>query len=178
LFKAITGKKNSPDSAEEEAASSAERSFEDPEQAERTRRIREDIQRKIAQRNRGGDAPTAPTESREPTGMPELPPIFREILMPEVPRPAPARAAVSHLESQRMAEILEQQAALTEQLKQAKEMKALAQRRRDYEEVTSDKTVAAVTAQTGALKDDLRNPAALRRAFVLREVLGPPVALR
>jgi len=26
--------------------------------------------------------------------------------------------------------------------------------------------------------DDLRSPQALRRAFVLREVLGPPVALR
>ena len=26
--------------------------------------------------------------------------------------------------------------------------------------------------------DDLRDPAALRRAFILREVLGPPVGLR
>jgi hypothetical protein len=30
----------------------------------------------------------------------------------------------------------------------------------------------------GELMDDLRDPQALRRAFVLREVLGPPVALR
>lgn len=165
---------------EEEAAPSAERSFEDPELAERTRKIREDIQRKIAQRARGGEAPQpVPAERREPVdNLPELPPILREILMPEAPRPAPARPAVSHVESQRMAEILEQQAALAEQLKQAKEMKALAAKRAQFEEATADKTGAAVAAQTGALRDDLRNPAALRRAFVLREVLGPPLALR
>jgi hypothetical protein len=177
MFKAITGKKGAE---EEEGAPSPERSFEDPELAERTRKIREDIQRKIAQRSKGGEAPPAPApaERREPDDMPELPPIFREILQPEAPRPAPARAAVSHAEAQRMAEILEQQAALAEQLKQAKEMKALAAKRAQFEEATADKTGAAKVAQTGALKDDLRDPAALRRAFVLREVLGPPLALR
>lgn len=160
---------------ESDAAPSPERSFEDPELSERTRRIREEIQRKIAQRN---SAPTsAPPLSSEPADAPELPPIFREIFAPE-PRPVPARPAVSHAESVRTAEILEQQAALAEQLKQAKEMKAAALRRQQYEAEIADKQVAAVVAQTGALKDDLRNPAALRRAFVLREVLGPPVALR
>jgi hypothetical protein len=38
-------------------------------------------------------------------------------------------------------------------------------------------TAAGVTAPANRLRPDLRNPAGLRRAVVLREVLGPPVGL-
>jgi hypothetical protein len=41
-----------------------------------------------------------------------------------------------------------------------------------------DQEHAALVIGRNAVLDDLRDPAALKRAFVLREVLGPPVALR
>jgi hypothetical protein len=143
-----------------------EKTFEDPELAERTRRIREEIQRKIEQRARGPvyAAPAA------------APPVLREVMPPPVP--VPSRAAAKQQEVQRHAEILEQQAALTEQLRLADEMKAAMQRRTQFETEMAGKEEAAKVAVRSALGDDLRNPAALRRAFILREVLGPPVSLR
>ena len=42
----------------------------------------------------------------------------------------------------------------------------------------ADQEAAALAARRGAVLDDLRDADALRRAFVLREILGPPVALR
>ena len=160
---------------EDSVAPHQEKNFEDPELAERTRRIREEIQRKIEQRARGyaQEQPTLPRD--EP---PALPPILREVLLRQTEPPKPTRAATSHLEAQRMAEILEQQAALAERLKQAQEMKAAAQRRTQFETEAGSNEEQAKVAVRGALGDDLRDPAALRRAFVLREILGPPVALR
>ena len=103
------------------------KTFDDPELAERTRRIREEIQRKIEQRARGY-AKEQPTVLRDTP--PELPPVMREVVVMRQPDPPKlTRAATSHLEAQRMAEILEQQSTLAEQLKQAQEMKAAAQRR-------------------------------------------------
>jgi len=155
-----------------------ERTFDDPELAERTRRIREEIQRKIEQRARSypTEQPTRPQEEPELAG---LPPILRELVEMHQPAPVkPTRAATSHLEAQRMAEMLEQQAALAEQLKQAQEMKVAAQRRSQFETEVASKEEQAKVAVLGALGDDLRDPAALRRAIILREILGPPVALR
>lgn len=149
-----------------------EKSFEDPVLAERTRRIREDIQRKIAQRAGGRTAPPPPVAPPELAG---LPPLLQELL---VGRPAPVVDTRAEDEIRRRAEILEQQATMAEKLKQAEEMKVQALRRQRFEAETADKKAAAVGARNVALTHDLRDPAALRRAFVLREVLGPPVALR
>lgn len=146
--------------------------FENPEQAERTRRIRAEIQRKIEERA-GGRRP-----AEEPRSAPELPPIFREILLERPAPPPPVRTGPSALETRRMAEILEQQAALAEQLKQAQEMKALALRRAKFEAEISSQATVARDERNVALAGELRDPVALRRAFILREVLGPPVALR
>ena len=153
-----------------------EKNFADPELAERTRRIREEIQRKIEQRARGypHEQPTRPRG--EP---PELPPILREVVVLRPPEPQKlTRAAASHQEAERMAEILEQQAALAERLKLAQELKVAAQRRTQFETELASKEEQAKVAVLAALGDDLRDPASLRRAFVLREILGPPVALR
>ncbi len=161
---------------EDAAEPRAEKTFADPELAERTRRIREEIQRKIEQRARGypTEQPTLPRDAAA-----DLPPILREVVVARQPEPpARTRAAASHQEAQRMAEILEQQAALAEQLKQAEEMKAAALRRTQFETEIASKEEMAVAAVRTALGNDLRDPVALRRAFVLREVLGPPVALR
>ncbi len=59
-----------------------------------------------------------------------------------------------------------------------KVMKAAAQKRARFEEATADHSEAALSLSRSTVLDDLRQPAALRRAFILREVLGPPVALR
>jgi len=154
--------------------SDPEKSFEDPELAERTRRIREEIQRKIEQRSHG----LPPVSNPVPSESPALPPVLREIVVKAPVAPVLSRSAKSHLEAQHTAEILEQQAALMEQLREAQALKAGALRRMQFETEVASKEEAAVAAVRSALGDDLRNAASLRRAFILREVLGPPVAMR
>ncbi len=163
--------------AGDDPAPPRETTFEDPELAERTRRIREEIQRKIEERGRGYATEKA-TLPRSPSPA-ELPPLVREVVVKSQPAPAVLRRVASQVEAQRMAEILEQQAALAERLRQAQEMKAAAASRAEFEtQISSDKETIAAAVSRGALGDDLRNPDALRRAFILREILGPPVALR
>jgi hypothetical protein len=156
----------------DEASSNEGRSFEDPDLAERTRRIREEIQRKIEQRARGhvpDEQPPVLTETPQP-------PVVREVVITR--QPEPLRHTMTRLEAQRQAEILEQQAALAERLRQADEMKAAALRRIQFESQLSGQIGSAQEKTSNPLGDDLRDARALRRAFVLREILGPPVALR
>ncbi|MDB6166114.1 MAG: hypothetical protein JWQ83_1254 [Lacunisphaera sp.] len=151
-----------------------EKTFDDPELAERTRRIREEIRRKIEQRVRGyvGEQPTLPRSE------PVAPPLVRPVTLARPDTARAVRAAASQQEARRTTEILEQQAALMEQVRLADEMKAAALRRTQFETEVGSKEEAAVAAVRAAVGEDLRNPAALRRAFILREVLGPPLALR
>lgn len=182
LIKAVRGRK---DDADAPPTPPEERSFQDPELAERTRRIREDIQRKIAERRRaatGYETPAPPPvaeppqqwaydEQEEPP-----PPVVREVVAERTPEPV--HVSASRAETQRQAEILEQQAALAEKMRELELMKAAAVRRNEFERATADTQTETKVAARGALLDDLRKREALRRAFVLREVLGPPVALR
>ncbi len=149
-----------------------ERGFADPELAERTRRIREEIQRKIEQRAKG----YASEQPSRPAAEAPAPPIVREVVV----APAPVRPGrgMSHEEAQRQAEILEQQATLAERLRRAELMKASVLKRTEFEAATADHTATARTQTRSTVLEDLRTPDALRRAFILREVLGPPVALR
>lgn len=169
-------KKKAPEDAPE--APPAEASFEDPQLAERTRKIREDIQRKIEDRRRADSRPQpapAPQAEASPEQPPEwireLPPVVQEVFQ------TPRQTAAHHAELQRQAELLERQATLAEQLRQAQAMKAAVQKRTTFETAISEKDGAKGRSQR-ALIGELRDPAALRRAFVLREVLGPPIALR
>lgn len=156
----------------EETVSPPETTFEDPELAERTRKIREEIQRKIAERARGypNEQPTLPLD------VPDEPPLVREVVVTQA-QPMPRRGLTA-LEAQRQAEILEEQATLAERLQEAEQMKLAAQKRARYEAATADHSNVARSLSRSTVLDDLRDPAALRRAFILREVLGPPVALR
>jgi hypothetical protein len=168
LVQAMMRKKGGADSAPAEEQAK-EYEFEDPELAERTRKIREEIQRKIDQRTRGQvDPKTMEVEPEAP------PPLIREV----VGNRTPAHGTSSRLEIQRQAEILEEQAALMERLREAEGLKRSAQKRIAFEATTADHSGAARVATRSTVLDDLRDPAALRRAFILREVLGPPVALR
>lgn len=156
----------------DEAAPPKERTFDDPELAERTRRIREEIQRKIEQRAKG----YATEQPRLPRAEATEPPVVREVV---VTRTAPEmRRGMSQVETQRQAEILEQQAALAEKLREAALLKTAALKRTEFEAATADHSGVARSLSRSTVLDDLREPAALRRAFILREVLGRPVALR
>lgn len=166
LIQAITKKKGGVETPANEQPKEAQ--FDDPELAERTRRIREEIQRKIEQRTRGQ------AEMRAPDAEPAAPPpIIREVAVGR----APAHAS-SRLEAQRQAEILEEQATLMERLREAEFMKAAGKKRTEFEAATSDHATEAQAAARSSVLGDLRSPEALRRAFILREVLGPPVALK
>ena len=180
LIQAIKGRKGQPEADAPEAAPEAQ--FEDMETAERTRRIREEIQRKIADRQAGGAEAEPPPFAPEPelrpepaAYAPEPPPVPRSVIAERAPE---AAAALARLEVQRQAEVLEQQAALADRLRDLESMKAAAQRRAAFEALSVSQATVQREKTRGALLDDLRDPQALRRAMILREVLGPPVALR
>jgi hypothetical protein len=188
IFKAMKKKEAGVGEGDDEGQSAEppkEYQFEDPELAERTRRIREEIQRKIAQRQRGmSPAEPAQTTARradEPQpSMVEPPPMVREVVVAPVepPRTSTTRAAAARAVEMRTAEILEQQAAWAEKLREAQLMRGAAKRRTAFEEETMNHEPGKLQVRRGELLDDLRDPLAQRRAFILREVLGPPVGLR
>ena len=147
----------------------------------RVREIQERIRKTIAER-RGGAATTATR--------PELPPLMRPSVAPLDPFGGPSRRLV--IEPMRRTTpqpveplpnegaILERQQQLADQmraLEQAREQTA----RRAAQVVEGNAVTVRATAgaaqRAGWLKD-LRDPQSLRRAIVLREVLGEPVGMR
>lgn len=179
IVKAVRGQKEPGEDASPSAPEAGESQFGDPEEDERTRRIREDIRRRIAERQGGPTPPLAESgaefEAEPPVFEPEPPVVPRSIISERAPE---AAAALSRIEAQRRAEILEQQTALAERMRELEGMKAAAQRRAAFEALSVSPAEEQRKKTRGAVVDDLRSPEALRRAFVLREVLGPPVALR
>jgi hypothetical protein len=164
------------------------------EEQRRVAEVQEQIRRRIAER-RGG----APVQPESPaSGAPTARPVVRRTETPEPPdlvgkalrrvfeeverklQPAPAPEPPP-LVSHRRAE-LERQQQLVDQMKALEETRTLVQRRATHlaeeekAEAASETRILAV-ARARAM-EDLRDPDALRRAFVLREVLGPPVGLR
>jgi hypothetical protein len=159
----------------------------------RVKEIQEKIRRQIAER-RGAHIPTAPppplTEAEPPpvarpetTQMPQpfggpLGRMLEELQKRAQPRPA-APPPVVHA---RHNVELERQFQLADELKAAEEMRVLADRRAAL--VTADRKAEA-ESETGLrsvareqLLVDLNDSRSLRRAFLLREVLGPPVGMR
>jgi hypothetical protein len=167
LLQALT-KKKPGDETTTDAEEAKPYEFDDPDLAERTRKIREEIQRKIDQRAHGQTQPASPHAS--PVAPP---PVIREVTIASAPR-----AAQSHVQAQRQAEILEEQATMMARMEEATRMKATSARRTEFESATADHRTEKRAGTRQALLGELRSPEALRRAFVLREVLGPPVALR
>lgn len=163
------------------------------EEERRTREIQENIRRKIAERRGGRPAPAADEtfhrgeeSSREIRPSPQaspLPPgplgdlgrVFEQ-LGRRIPQAEPPR-----LQQVNRAEV-ERQAQLAEQLRLAEEAKVIAARRAAHqtqERMAALQSEAALrSAARARLLGDLRDPQSVQRAFVLREVLGPPVGLR
>ncbi|MDP1578710.1 MAG: hypothetical protein Q8M02_00425 [Candidatus Didemnitutus sp.] len=176
LIQAIKGKKEG-ENAPEAPPPLAE--FEDAEMSERTRKIREDIQRKIEQRHRDSSALPPMAPERTASAPVEPTPFAPEYQRTFEPEPVSLRAlAEERMEARRAAEILEQQVALADRLRHVELVKASAVRRATFEEGTIAASSIARKQNRAALLGDLRDPAALRRAFVLREVLGPPLSIR
>lgn len=156
------------------------------EQEERARRIREEIQRKIAERRGQAVPPPMPAPPR----LDPFRPVFQETpasVPPPLRREAPAvppPLRVEPVDAYEDAEALERQRRMAEQLaqleEQRREARRAAQRAFDSTEQQAATTQAAKAAGVGArrLSAELRDPRSLRRAFLLREVLDAPVALR
>jgi len=156
---------------------------EDSAAAERTRRVQEEIRRKIAERRSGVTRKVAeriPSLVRPPR-VPPLDPfggpmqrVGRKIEEMAEPWLRPADEAATQA-------VLERQEKLAEEMR-ALDAARLAQQRRASEIAAAKKAERPAGDRAVAawkdLRGDLHDPRALRRAIVLREVLGAPVGLR
>lgn len=151
------------------------------EQAEATRRIQEEIRRKIAERagRTGGEGGGWTTPEFEPQPVP--PPMPARRREPEL---APYAREERREETEREAAlVLERQRGLAEQYAALKARKAEAEREAKSVWAAEVSPVSAAAVH-GRNRDDLgllaelRNARSLKKAIVLREVLGAPVALR
>lgn len=154
---------------------------------DQTRRIQEEIRRKIAER-RGQAAPAPAGPGDEPWHDPappvlaprptaqELPPVLRDLFARRIEEARQREEAAARVRSQaerdRRRQLEKQEDAMREQ--EAAQLRRQAQSRRDAEEAAAGAAVAARTVW----RRQLRDPQTIRQAIVLREVLGPPVGLR
>ncbi len=164
----------------------------DPDQEERARRIREEIQRKIAERRGKAASPAAAPPPPLPRFDP-FRPVFQEEARPTPPplrrsetagipplRPPEPSSAREPVPVHDDSAALERQRRLAEQMEQLEEQRVAA--RRAARQMGNDP--ASGSATTGgaiggrSVAVELRDPRALRRAFVMSEVLSPPIALR
>jgi C4-dicarboxylate-specific signal transduction histidine kinase len=158
------------------------------EHAQRTRRVQEEIRRKIAER-RGevlpppAAAPAAPRERLPkllpPLNVPPLEPFGGPRHRRTDATPPPVTVPPRDEAAERAA--LERQTRLAEQLR-ALEAARQAELRRAGELAARQRAepvaAAAPRGPRADWREDLRDPEAMRRAIVLREILGKPVGLR
>jgi len=149
-------------------------------EAERVRRIQEEIRRKILERAGGGLPRSQPPPIPERRFENEI-----ESEPAEVSARTPARTDAYEQASsadQTVSldqEILERQQQLAEQLRELDiQRRHVVSKSEAFAEKTAAVMAASDTAVRGSLLADLRNPVLARRAIVMREVLGTPVGLR
>jgi type IV secretory pathway VirB10-like protein len=140
-----------------------------PEPDENTRRIQEEIRRKIAERQGAGRTPPPPVPVPPPVPArrePELAPYAAEARREEVEREA--------------AVVLARQRGLAEQLEalQARKAEAGREAKSVWIQQAQPLNSAKPAGEDIGLPGELRSARSLRRAIVLREVLGTPVGLR
>ena len=176
---------------DEEPAASPPTTHGSDEQAERTRRIQDEIRRKIAARR------SAPEATEEQSNRPSIPPLVRPSQIPPIDsfggpggrilkkleRAAkePTRPQADEARRHAQADELTRQARLAEQLRELERARgAQEQRVAQINAATGPRPVLARAslAPSHSVRDALRNPGELRRAMILREIVGPPVGLR
>lgn len=149
----------------------------DMDEAERTRRIQEEIRRKIAERRGDTVPPLVAPRPAAPTPLPET--VFRRA---DPPPPLPTRTpSVAALQAAREEheEALSRQRALEEQLRQLEARKTEARRQAAAAaSLAADTPMPPVSGRVTDWVRELRQPGGARRAWVLREVLEQPVSLR
>jgi hypothetical protein len=177
-------------SAAAKDSSPSTRESQEGEAEERTRKIQEEIRRKIAERR--GTAP-GPVVRSPPTERPLAPPLL-------APRPvAESRGGLGRGLRERLEEKLAEARARAQAVADAaaerqrqEQARALAAARAATEERTAEiakaREAAAVAARQSenaprssaarTIVADLRDPPSVRRAIILREILGPPVGLQ
>jgi hypothetical protein len=154
------------------------RGFLDPGTAERTRRVQEEIRRKIAERAGRLPANPPPMDS-SPSAEPPPQNIFQELArqMAEAKRIAELQQRAQAAEAQSQLRV-----AAEQESRQLAEVQRTLQRQPPavataVADGATDQKTTGVSARDRLLAD-LREPGSLRRAFVLREILGEPVGLR
>lgn len=176
------------------AAAEHQAGRDDSAEARRVREIQEQVRRQIAAR-RGERAPSPPPPmpaamEEPPVARPQttqLPELFggplgrmleelqRRNQAPSAPPPPPM------VETRHTAELVRQE-QLAEELRTLEEQRVLVHRRAAHlaaaKQAEAESEPKLRTAARERLLGDLRDPESLRRAFVLREVLGTPVGLR
>ena len=173
-------------------------SFEESDDAERTRRIQEEIRRKIAERRSESGSASAPPPPlvtipapvrREATP----PPVFQDpvqemmkelqrrfVPVPETPAPATLPNESAQAAGER--ETLTRQRELEEKLQVLEARQRTAQQR--VAEIKATDAAAATSRESaGQVAADrwlteLRDPQTARHAIVQREIIGTPVGLR
>lgn len=166
----------------------------DIEEQRRVREIQDTIRRKIAERRGGTDArpqeattPPAdvppPLHQPRPVSAPARPHPFGEPARPVLVErePLPSRLEPPRLVPSNRAE-LERQERLADELRSVEETRVQLARRAAHHATEKSEAAQAhgalLTASRERLLLDLGDRHSLRRAMVLREVLGPPLALR
>lgn len=153
--------------------------------AEHVRRVQEEIRRKIAERRAAAEGRVAPPPMPAPAAEANTPWAPGPVFAPAAPPPMPAQPPLLYSEEQD-AEAVARQRRLSEQLAEAELARVEAKRR--LEEMWDRPFSKNVHAPAGATlavagpaltpRQVLRDRAALRRAWIMREVLEKPVALR
>jgi hypothetical protein len=155
---------------------------------DQTRRIQEEIRRKIAER-RGQEAPapaaaegpseawhqpTPPVIAPRPIAQ-ELPPVLRDIFAKRIEdvrqREEAASRARARAEQEQLRQREEQEAA-------AREREVGLLRQMQVQRDAEASVAGAASVARAAWRRQLRDPQSVRQAVVLREVLGTPVGLR
>ena len=117
-------------------------------------------------------------EARQNQPSPSVPPPLVWPTPPPLTREAPARQVARESEADL---ILKRQHDMQERIRQIKESKANisggAAATKAQVAATRGKTQPNQTAKSG-LRQSLRNPREIRKAVIMREILGPPVGLR
>ena len=149
------------------------------EEAGRTRRVQEEIRRKLAERRAAGSAP-APGSGGEPLVLEQTsafePPQIEEELEPS-PAAPPTRAQAREME-----EVLSRQQGLERQMRALEATRVATAAALKSDTAFPPGAVAQLASSAAAPASpwliELRHPSSVRRAIVLREILGPPVGLR
>jgi hypothetical protein len=169
-----------------EAGAGPDESQDESEEQQRVREIQERIRRIASQRETprtaslgdASEAGDAPPVLRPDSAPPEE--SFVEVVRRRMEMAEQKVSAPVHVES-RTSE-LERQEQLAEKMRQLEETRELARRRAAHvvadAEADAQSEAGLLRSARGRLEDEIRDPQSLRRAFLLREVLGPPRALR